>query len=176
MCTQPHAHTAAWPSVYEMSCVVGAETISFGVSWWLPRGGLCGRSHSCYCWNSWKNWVLPSLAIGFHQSDFKREMPYWLLKILTACLIACDLSTERGRTGCLMTLLNDGYFPSLYPLPMILLSGPSSQDQLIWWAHIFGSCYFCYTGDRLVIWQEHSDLQRHVSKWLVWIFMTADKV
>lgn len=123
-----------------------------------------------------KDGVLPSLAIGFLQSDFKREMPYWLLKILTACLIACDLSTERGRTGCLMTLPNDGYFPSLYLLPVLLFSGPTSQDQLTWWAHIFVSHYFCYTGDTLVIWQEHRDLQRHVSKWLVWIFMTADKV
>ena len=113
----------------------------------------------------------------FLQTDFKTEMPYWLLKILTACLIACDLSMERVRTGCSvrLTVPNVGYFPSLYSHFTLLFSGPSRINELIWWASIFISHYFCYTGDVLVIWQEHRDLQRRVSKWLVWIFMTADK-
>lgn len=121
------------PSVYEVSCVLRAETIPFGVGWQLLRevaqSGFCGRSHSYYCSDSSHIQRLTRAvsAIRLSPNWFKTDIPYWLLKILTPWLIVCDLSTDRVRTGCLIGLWlypMMGTSPALTPIPRYCSQDP----------------------------------------------------
>lgn len=111
MCVHTHAHTLLHGQV----CMKWAVYLEQRLFHLVFVGGYWGRLHRLVPVKDLtpviaatptvsKDWVLESLLIGFLQTDFKTEMPYWLLKILTSCLIACNLSMERVRTEYLVRL------------------------------------------------------------------------
>lgn len=159
--------------MYEGSCVLRAETIPFSVGGQLlseaAKSGLWKISLRYYYQTLTisKDWLRQTLSLGFLQTGFKTDIPYWLLEILTYCVWLIHGGAENWVFSKTVTVPNDGYFPSPYSHSKALFPGSSRITEFIWWAHFFISHYVCYL--------QFGRTQGPASKWFVWIFLTTDK-